>query len=347
MLREALHPLVTVAGSEIALIQDDVFATCKGDVVLARGVVGDVIPAQGPPEFERMPASCPAQVIVELVAGYISPLGKRIVDVSDPVGRVAYDIPVAAGSVAFRDQYEWDRLSQRLGIGVGEDRPVVAGREDELVGERWRESMGLVQLPFIRRLGTLRVEDRVDKAGGCRLSPVVYLEVYKQVIVGSQVEIGAAQNLPFGAKICGLSVVDPGVGVVGILHAGGVVPGIVVKVEHALIQRNLDRVAVRRQVSVGRIHIGGGNRVENRSLIRRAGSIHSSALRDNDTKAFGIHKEEHLVLLDWSSHGGRPLVGVDKAPRRSGLLVEEAVRVHGAAIPPVDGVPVEAVAAGA
>ena len=73
--------------------------------------------------------------------------------------------------------------------------------------------MSFVQLPFIRRLWALGVEDWVDKTGRGWLSPVIYLEVNEEVIVGSKVEISAAEDQPLTTKIRGLSVVDPGVGI--------------------------------------------------------------------------------------------------------------------------------------
>src|SRR5271165_3753992 len=188
MLRQALCPFVAIAGSEITLIEDDVLAACELDVVLTRGVVGDIIPTHCPAEFEGMLASCPAQVVSELVAGHIPTLRKGIVNVADPVTRGTCQIPIAARGIPFWYQDEGDGSCQGSGVGVGEDRPIIAGSEEELVSEHWREGMRLVQLPFIRRLRAFSIKNRVDKAGSGRLGPVIYLEVNKEVIVGSKVE---------------------------------------------------------------------------------------------------------------------------------------------------------------
>src|SRR5271156_3208931 len=78
-------------------------------------------------------------------------------------------------------------------------------------------------------------------------------------------------------------------------------------------------------------------------FIACAWRVDSGAGGENDAQAFIVEEEEGLVAVYRSTDRSRPLVHVVKGLLGPGLVVEEVVRIHHAAVPPVRCVSVELV----
>jgi len=68
--------------------------------------------------------------------------------------------------------------------------------------------------------------------------------------------------------------------------------------------------------------------------------------RDQNAQSLGVDEEERLVLLDRAAERSRPLVGVGERLRIILLVIEPVIGVHGRAVPVINGIAVELVAAG-
>ena len=267
-------------------------------------------------EVELVSALGPGQIVLELVTGDVTALREGIVSGADPIGGIPGQIPIAARSIAFRDQCEGNEaLPYGRAIRVGEDGPVIAGREEELVSELRRESVSLVQLSFIGRLRALRGESWIEKAALRRLDAVIVLGVNKEVIFVGEIDVHAIVDQPFLGKVGGLAIEDPGVGIIGILGTRREVPRIVVVLEDLLVNRSLRGEAVVRKVAIWSVHAAWVIRAENIRLIVGAGSINGPDLRNNDADAFRIDEAVDLVFLERPAYRGRPLVGIVEVAR--------------------------------
>ncbi len=341
---EVLLPIVNVALLEAAV---GGHREWRGGE-LRRAVVGDVVAAHGPADAHRVLALGPAQIVLELVAGDVAALGKGKILSTDISGA-----RVVPGVAVRKDKAEWYDLFRGCLIGIAENRDVINGGEEELVGDGGREDVLLAKLSLVRRLSAERVELGIQQVGVGGLYALVYGCVAEEMVLVAEGLVDAEVHQPFVGEVARRSV--EGDGAIGCAGVVGVNRGfccirearsVLVEVEDFRVGRNFRGEAVRIQIALNRLS-GRQCAAENHGPIVGVGGVKCAAAGQDDSQALVVDEEEGLVALDGAADGGRPLVRIVKGARVAIQLVEEVVGVHHTAVPVVRGVAVELVRAGA